>query len=281
LYLKNKIFMYQEKDIFSRNELLIGREAMHRIENARMILFGVGGVGSWCAESLVRSGVRHLTIVDSDRISASNINRQLPATTETVGHVKVDVLKERLLSINPYADITAIETAYTAETSDSFRLDSYDYILDAIDSLEHKARLIVNATLTNATFFSSMGAALKLDPSRIRTAEFWKVQGCPLAAALRRKLKKGVMPAKKFRCVYSDEVLENKGVPPVASKPDGHLPETHERLPLQVKSVWDEKKARINGTIVHTTAIFGFTLAGLVIRDLVEKKDFHSYPNEK
>ncbi len=249
--------MYQEKEIFSRNELLIGSEAVRRIGEIRVILFGVGGVGSWCAESLIRSGIRHLTIVDSDRISATNINRQLPATTETVGQVKVDVLRERLLSVNPYADILAIRAAYTADTSASFRLDSFDYIIDAIDSLEHKVSLIVNATHTNATFFSSMGAALKLNPSRIRTAEFWKIQGCPLAAALRRKLKKGVMPAKKFICVFSNEVLENKG--------------SYNQSQTQTQSEWDERKARINGTIAHTTAIFGFTLAGLVIQDIVEK----------
>jgi tRNA A37 threonylcarbamoyladenosine dehydratase len=265
--------MYQEKDIFSRNELLIGREAVHRTETARVILFGVGGVGSWCAESLIRSGIRHLTIVDSDRISVSNMNRQLPATTETVGLVKVDVLKKRLLSINPYADIAAIEAAYTAETSESFRLDTYDYILDAIDSLEHKVSLIVNATRTNATFFSSMGAALKLDPSRIRTTEFWKVQGCPLAAALRRKLKKSIMPAKKFLCVFSDEVLENKGIEPASQKPGRRIPESNGpdgQTELRLQSMWDEKKAKINGTIAHMTAIFGFTLAGLVIRHIVE-----------
>jgi tRNA A37 threonylcarbamoyladenosine dehydratase len=266
--------MYQEKDIFSRSELLLGREAVHRMETVRVILFGVGGVGSWCAESLIRSGVRHLTIVDSDRISATNINRQLPATIETVGRVKVDVLKRRLLSINPHAHILAIQIAYMAETADSFQLDSYDYILDAIDSLEHKVSLIVNATHTNATFFSSMGAALKIDPSRIRTAEFWKIQGCPLAAALRRKLKKGILPAKKFLCVFSNEVLENKGFESDSSKFGQCTQETHEpdeQTEIRVQSVWDRKKARINGSIAHTTAIFGFTLAGLVVQDIVEK----------
>jgi tRNA A37 threonylcarbamoyladenosine dehydratase len=119
--------MYREKDIFSRNELLIGPEAARHVGEVRVILFGVGGVRSWCAESLVRSGIRHLTLVDSDRISVSNINRQLPATTGTVGQVKVEVLKERLLSVNPHAVITAVEAACTADISASFRLDSYDY----------------------------------------------------------------------------------------------------------------------------------------------------------
>ena len=266
--------MYREKDIFGRNELLMGAVTMDRISRARVILFGVGGVGSWCAESLIRSGIRRLTIVDSDCISITNINRQLPATTETVGQVKVDVLKKRLLSINPQADITAIQAPYTAETSETFHLETYDYIIDAIDSLEHKTHLIVSATRTPATFFSSMGAALKLDPSRIRTAEFWKVQGCPLAAALRRRLKTTAMPGKKFTCVFSDEVLENKGHLPSAPSTLGDF--TNEVLssatptaPTLPASVWDERKARINGTVVHVTAIFGFTLAGLVIQHLV------------
>lgn len=248
--------MYREKDIFSRNELLVGLSAAEQLREARVILFGVGGVGSWCAESLIRSGVGHLTLVDSDCVSLTNINRQLPATIETIGQAKVEVLKTRLLTINPYANITAIQTAYTAESHPQFELHTYNYIIDAIDSLEHKTNLIINATRTNATFFSGMGAALKIDTSRIRTAEFWKVYGCPLAAALRRRLKKIALPEKEFLCVFSDEVLENKGVPPI--------------LPPN-QSEWDKRKARINGTMVHITAIFGFTLAGLVIQDIVKK----------
>ena len=109
--ISNNIIMYNEKEIFSRNELLIGSETANRISKSRVILFGVGGVGSWCAESLVRSGIHYLTIVDSDCISVTNINRQLPATTETIGQIKVEVLKKRLLTINPYAEITALQTA--------------------------------------------------------------------------------------------------------------------------------------------------------------------------
>lgn len=238
---------------FSRTELLIGREAMDRMQRARIILFGIGGVGSWCAESLVRSGICRLTLVDSDRVSPTNINRQLPATVRTVGRQKVDVLRERFMEINPDAEIEAVTSAYSAETSDAFRLETYDYILDAIDSLSEKVHLIRTATgLPRATFFSSMGAALKLDPQRIRVAPFSRVAGCPLAAALRRRLKQGEPPAHDFLCVYSDEVLENRGTLP--SDTDA--------------SVWDARKARINGTIAHTTAIFGFTLASLVVQHL-------------
>jgi len=245
------------ESLFSRTTLLLGDEAMKRIAEARVILFGVGGVGSWCAESLIRSGIRHLTMVDSDTVQITNINRQLPATTRTIGQPKVEVLKSRLLEINPNAHFTAIQRIYDADTAESFDLSSYHYIIDAIDSLTPKAHLIRTATQTQATFFSSMGAALKMNPSKIQVAEFWKVHGCPLAAALRSKLKKGKLPAKKFLCVFSDELLENKG------SQDGN-----ETI---AKSLLESRKACTNGTVVHITAIFGFTLAGLVIRDLYQK----------
>lgn len=242
-----------EQAIFRRAELLLGAEAMERMAWKRVIIFGVGGVGSWCAESLVRSGIRRLTIVDSDRVCITNVNRQLMATTETVGQVKVDVLKTRLLSINPSAEITALQQVFTAETADDFHLDSYDYIIDAIDSLKDKALLILMACQTKAKFFSSMGAALKLDPTRIRTAEFWKVQGDPLARALRNRFKRDKQfPVHKFQCVYSDELLENKGNPPS----DGEVPSAF-------------NKPQTNGSLVHITAIFGFMLAGLVVQDAV------------
>ena len=140
--------------IFRRSELLLGNEVMERIAQKRVIIFGVGGVGSWCAESLVRSGISRLTIVDSDRVCITNINRQLMATTKTVGQVKVEALKERLLTINPSAEITALQKIFTQETAGEFDLDSYDYIIDAIDSLKDKALLIMMATqLPSSKFF--------------------------------------------------------------------------------------------------------------------------------
>lgn len=246
-----------EKEIFQRTELLLGEKRMNEMAQVRVILFGVGGVGSWCAESLIRSGIKHLTIVDSDSVAASNINRQLMATTKTVGHVKVDELKLRLLEISPQAQIIALQQIYSAHTSDSFQLHSYHYIIDAIDSLANKADLIRAATNTKATVFSSMGAALKMDPMKIQVAEFWKVKGCPLGAALRSKIKKGELPAKKFLCVFSEEVLENKGVPIIIDK-NKEISDDD----------WNAKKARINGTLVHMTAMFGFTLASLVVQDI-------------
>ena len=223
--------------------MLLGSEVMERMAEKRVIIFGVGGVGSWCVESLVRSGIRLLTIVDSDRVSITNINRQLMATTKTVGQVKVEALKERLLTINPSAEITALQKIFTQETAEDFDLDSYDYIIDAIDSLKDKALLILMACRTKAKFYSSMGAALKLDPTRIQVAEFWKVKGDPLARALRNKFKKEkLFPKRKFQCVYSDELLKNK-------------------MPI-------DPDDRGNGSLVHITAIFGFMLAGLVLADI-------------
>ena len=226
---------------------------MERIAQKRVILFGVGGVGSWCAESLIRSGIKHLTIVDSDCVSVTNINRQLMATTQTVGQVKVDAMNERLLSINPEAEITALQRVFNEETAESFHLEDYDYIIDAIDSIKDKALLILMATSSpsgdkRGAFFSSMGAALKLDPTRIKVAEFWKVQGDPLARALRNRFKKEKQfPKRKFKCVYSDELLQNQ------------------------KPIDPEDKG--NGTVAHITAVFGFMLAGLVIQDIVKMKN--------
>ena len=229
-----------EQDIFRRSELLLGDEAMSLIAQKRVIIFGVGGVGSWCAESLVRSGIRQLTIVDFDSVDVTNVNRQLMATTKTIGQPKVEVLKERLLTINPSAEITALQQMFTAENADTFHLEEYDYIIDAIDSLKDKALLILLACQTKAKLFSSMGAALKLDPTHIKTAEFWKVKGDPLARALRNRFKRDKQfPKHKFQCVYSDELIQPQG----------------------------EGK----GSLVHITAIFGFMLAGLVVQDTIKK----------
>lgn len=269
-----------EQAIFRRAELLLGDEAMSRIAQKRVIIFGVGGVGSWCAESLVRSGIRKLTIVDSDRVCITNVNRQLMATMKTVGQVKVDALKERLLAINPSAEITALQQIFTAETADSFQLDTYDYIIDAIDSLKDKALLILMATSIPSTggvgkgpqFFSSMGAALKLDPTKIRVAEFWKVTGDPLARALRNRFKRDKkFPKRKFQCIFSDELLENKGHNATCGTEQCMCPKAKigPGDPKLLNHEWCSSKAQINGTLAHITAIFGFMLAGLVIQDAV------------
>ena len=244
-----------QAEIFNRVERLVGQDAMQRLAMTRVIVFGVGGVGSWTVEALVRSGIGHVTIVDADTVAVSNINRQLPATTSTVGEVKVDVLRRRMLEINPDVDLTAIAGRYTADTADDFHLSDYDFVVDAIDSLADKALLIHRATTEKVRLVSSMGAALKMDPTRIHVAEFRNVKGCRLAAALRRKFKHtGLYPARKLRCVYSDELLPNLGEDNDTS------------------GAMTYGKIAVNGALCHVTAIFGLTLAGLIVEDVVRVK---------
>lgn len=276
-------FTDRENHIFHRTRLLLGDEALCRIGALRVIIFGVGGVGSWCAESLVRSGVRRLTIVDSDRVSITNVNRQMPATVSTVGRVKVEVIRERLLDINPDADIRAVQDIYSEENAASFALEDYDVIVDAIDSLAEKAQLILHATRTSALFVSSMGAALKSDPTRIRVAEFAKVKGCPLARALRNKFKRaGTWPRRKFRVVYSDEVLPNRGADDIdAPEPTvAEITDREEGRADLMHHSWNDRKAQINGTLAHITAIFGFTLAGIVIERIAKTEEAQNEKNK-
>ncbi|MDO4320248.1 MAG: tRNA threonylcarbamoyladenosine dehydratase [Bacteroidales bacterium] len=243
-------------DIFGRTALVAGDTMMSLMADTRVLVVGVGGVGSWAVEALVRSGIGHITIVDSDTVAVSNINRQLPALTTTVGRRKVDVLAERMLQINPGLDICPVCDVYTPENADTYDLDAYDYIIDAIDTLRCKTELIQRACSSRAQFYSSMGAARKLHASRIATAEFRKVEGCPLARALRQRMRRdGTMPRRKFTCVYSPEVIPNRKSPDATAGTDG----------------WSHAKASVNGTFAHTTAIFGFTLAGLVIEDLYNR----------
>ena len=263
-----------EKAIYNRTELLLGDDVMQRLADTKVIIFGVGGVGSWCAEGLVRSGVTHLTIVDSDRVCITNVNRQLMATTKTVGQVKVDALKAHLLEINPKAEIDAVQAIYCAEMADSFDLDSYDYVIDAVDSLKDKGLLILRATASKAKFYCSLGAALKTDPLKVKVAEFWNVRGCPLGAALRKKMKRaGTFPAHKFLCVYDDEVLPNRGHCQSCGTEKCMCPKAKNGPgdPDLLNHEWCSSKAQINGTTVHITAIFGMTLSGLIIDDIYKK----------
>lgn len=228
------------EEIFDRAELLLGSEAMERLRRTRVIIFGVGGVGSWCAEALIRTGVGSLTMVDSDIVASSNINRQAPATTSTVGQPKVEAMRRRLTDINPTAEITALQMRYCADTARQFRLEDYDFVVDAIDSVADKALLIVNATSApGVTLVSSMGAARKTDPTRMQIKEFWQAKGCPLAAALRRRFKyTGQYPRRKFKVVFSDEIVQTRPAPPPGTP---------------------------NGSLMHITATWGMALASLVI----------------
>ncbi|MBQ6226424.1 MAG: tRNA threonylcarbamoyladenosine dehydratase [Bacteroidaceae bacterium] len=238
-------------DLFNRTELLLGADTIKRIQNKRVIIFGLGGVGSWCAECLVREGIMHLTLVDSDQVCVTNCNRQLMATTKTIGEPKVEALRNRLLEINPEADIRALQINFSKETANDFRIETYDYVIDAIDSLRDKIELILQATKTEAKFYSSMGAALRIDPTKVRVSEFWKIKGDPLAAAMRSSMRRNkLFPDRKFLCVHSEE------------QP---LPNLGEALQDGSQTF---RKVQTNGSLAHITAIFGMTLAGLVIQDI-------------
>lgn len=196
----------------SRTTQLLGEAVVRRLGQVRVLLVGVGGVGGWCAEALIRSGIQHLTIVDFDTVSTSNINRQIVATEANVGRSKVEEMRQRLLDIHPQADIVAIDERVVPGEAWRERIGNYDYIIDAIDDVDAKAWLMYEGSLTQATVFSSMGAGRKLDTEQIQIAEFWKVHGCPLARALRNRMKKEHrIPAKKIRCVYSPEISAEAG----------------------------------------------------------------------
>ena len=266
------------KGIFHRTELLIGAEKLNQLQEKKVIIFGIGGVGSWCAESLIRSGITKLTIVDSDTVCITNVNRQLQATLKTVGQVKTEALKDRLLEINPTAEILTLQKIYCEANCQDFELDSYDFIIDAIDSLQNKIHLIQTATKTNAVFISAMGAALKLDPTRIKVDSFWKVKGCHLGRSLRKKLRKVDPPIKDFMCVYSDELLENTWLDDDFGNDINQLAEINNESNIQERQ---SKKAVINGSLSHITAIYGFTMAGLVMQKVYkENKPVQSFEEE-
>jgi len=209
---------------------------MESLRTKRVIIFGVGGVGSFAAEALVRTGLTHLTIVDGDTVQASNINRQMPATRLTLGQPKVEALKTRLLEINPDAEIITKYEMVNEEWLKANGLDGYDYIIDAIDSVADKTELLLYASRVRACkVYSSMGAALRFDPTKVMTGELMSVKGDSLARAVRERMKRlDRKPSKKIRCVYSTEQAQ---------------------------------RCETRGSLMQVTAVFGLTLASMVIAD--------------
>ncbi len=247
-----------------------GIEALHATEVA---VFGIGGVGSWAAESLVRSGIGKITLVDSDTICVTNINRQLQATTRNLGRSKVIEMANRLRDIHPRATITPIHGVYEASKREEFHLEKFDYVIDAIDSIQHKVDLIISASEAGAKVLSSMGAGNKLDPSQIRVASIWDTKMCPLAKIVRKKLRDRGFQG-DCQCVYS---LEQPQPIRHTSSRDG----THQCIcagdvrgegagELEAKD-WCDTKAEINASVSHITATFGQFLAGLVIQDVMKQ----------
>lgn len=236
---------------FSRTELLIGFRNMERLQKSRVAVFGVGGVGGYVVEALARSGVGMLDLIDNDVVSLSNINRQIIATEKTVGRSKVEVVKERVLDINPEMIVHTHETFYMPDTADQFDFTRYDYVVDAIDTVTGKIALVMQAQRSKTPIISSMGAGNKLDPTAFQVADIYKTSVCPLAKVMRRELKKrGV---KKLKVVYSQE----KPLTPIA---------------------FDEKNAeepapgrrQVPGSIAFVPSVAGLIIAGEVVKDLIK-----------
>ena len=241
---------------FTRLELLTGADVAAALQKCRVIVFGLGGVGSWCAEALVRSGVGRISLVDSDSVCASNINRQIQAASSTIGRLKTAALEERLKDINPDCEVAAFPRVFSRETAALFDIAAADYVIDAIDSLTHKLDLIETAVAAGTGFFSSMGMAQKLDPTLIKSADIWNTSGCPLARLVRQGLRKRGFRG-SFTAVYSPERLPLRAIPP--AEPDNSA---------GTAGAWDKGKKVINGSAVTVTAAAGLVLASLVIKDV-------------
>ncbi|MDF2943998.1 MAG: UBA/THIF-type binding protein [Herbinix sp.] len=248
---------------FSRTELLLGNSAMEKLQNARVAVFGIGGVGGYTVEALARSGVGSIDLVDDDKVCLTNINRQIIATRKTVGKYKVEVMKERVLDINPKAIVTTHQCFYSAETADQFDFTQYDYIVDAIDTVSAKIEMILRAQNAKVPIISCMGAGNKLDPTRFEVTDIYKTSVCPLAKVMRKELK--VRGVKKLKVVYSQEP---------ARKPleDMSLScKTNCICPPGAASKCTMKR-QIPGSTSFVPSVAGLIIAGEVIKDLGEVK---------
>jgi tRNA threonylcarbamoyladenosine dehydratase len=248
---------------FSRTELMFGNEGMNRLSNARVAVFGIGGVGGYTVEALARAGIGKLDIIDDDKVCLTNINRQLIATRKTVGKYKVDVMKERILEINPKAEVTTYQCFYTPQTSDQFDFSQYDYIVDAIDTVSGKIEMVLRANEKNVPIISCMGAGNKLDPTKFEVTDIYKTSVCPLAKVMRRELK--VRGVKKLKVVYSQELpkkpLEDMAI---SCKTGCICPPGAERKCTA--------RRQIPGSNSFVPSVAGLILAGEVIKDLTGVK---------
>ena len=250
---------------FSRTELLLGKEAMERLENSRVAVFGVGGVGGYVCEALVRSGVGAFDLIDDDKVCLTNLNRQIIATRKTVGKYKVDVMKERILEINPKADVRIHKTFFLPENADEFPFEEYDYVVDAVDTVTAKLELVMKAKEKNIPIISSMGAGNKLDASAFKVADIYKTKVCPLAKVMRRELKKRGI--KKLKVVYSEEQ-------PIRPIEDMSIScKTNCICPPGAKHKCTERR-NIPGSTAFVPSVAGLIIASEVIKDLCKKNEY-------
>lgn len=244
---------------FSRTELLFGKEAMEKLANARVAVFGVGGVGGYTVEALARSGVGTFDIIDDDKVCLTNINRQIIATRKTVGKYKVEVMKERILEINPKAIVHTHQCFYTPETADQFDFSEYTYVVDAIDTVTGKIELVMRAQAAGVPIMSSMGAGNKLDPTKFEVADIYKTSVCPLAKVMRKELK--ARRVKKLKVVYSKEVvrkpIEDMSI---SCRANCICPPGAERKCTD--------RRQIPGSTAFVPSVAGLIIAGEVIKDI-------------
>lgn len=243
--LDGKWRMIGTMDQFSRTELLVGAEGIERLRNSRVAVFGIGGVGGYVVEALARSGVGTLDLIDNDKVSLTNLNRQIIAMHSTIGRYKVDVAKKRVLDINPAAVVNTYRIFFVPETAADFDFHAYDYVVDAIDTVTGKIQLIVQADSACTSVISCMGAGNKMDPTAFRVADIYQTSVCPLAKVMRRELKKRGI--RKLKVVYSEEV------------------------PIEVKAAAETEKKRIPGSNAFVPSVAGLIIAGEVVRELLAR----------
>ena len=232
-------------DQFARTQLLLGEEAIRKLNNSRVAVFGIGGVGGYVCEALVRSGVGTFDLIDKDTVSLSNINRQIIATHKTIGKYKTEVMKDRMLDINPDVKVNVHNCFFLPENADTFSFEDYDYVVDAVDTVTAKISLVMECHEKNIPIISSMGAGNKLDASAFRVADIYKTKMCPLAKVMRHELKKRGID--KLKVVYSEEE------------------------PLKpIISMSDESKREIPGSVAFVPSVAGLIIAGEVIKDLIK-----------
>lgn len=244
---------------FSRTELLLGKEAMDRLAQSRVAVFGIGGVGGYVCEALVRSGVGAFDLVDDDKVCLTNLNRQIIATRKTVGKYKVDVMKERILEINPDADVRVHKCFFLPENAQDFPFEEFDYVVDAVDTVTAKIALVMKAKELSIPIISSMGAGNKLDGSRFQVADIYKTKVCPLAKVMRRELKKRGI--KDLKVVYSEETPINPQEDmAISCKSNCICPPGAERKCTQRRA--------IPGSVAFVPSVAGLIIAGEVVKDL-------------
>lgn len=244
---------------FSRTELLFGKEAMDRLAASRVAVFGIGGVGGYTVEALVRSGVGAVDLIDDDKVCLTNINRQLYATRKTVGKYKVDVATERIAEINPEVAVRTYKTFYTPETAEQFDFAQYDYIVDAIDTVTGKIALVMNAKAAGTPIISSMGAGNKMDPTAFEVTDIYKTSVCPLAKVMRYELKRRGI--KKLKVVYSKE----KPITPIDDMAISC--KTHCICPPGTARKCTQRR-QVPGSNAFVPSVVGLIIAGEVIKDL-------------